>query len=100
MSNKRHLYSASSCPIWRSKHSYTPPWVSFSLVQQITCSPRNPLFCRTILGSVEGGSCHPPLGSGPSWQPHPCYLTLAVLGVPKAGTTQNSHGDGQQVHHW
>ena len=25
MSNKRYLYSASSCPMWRSKHSYMPP---------------------------------------------------------------------------
>ena len=25
MSNKRHLYSASSCPMWCSKHCYTLP---------------------------------------------------------------------------
>ena len=47
----------------------------------------------------------PLLGSGPGWQPRPCYLTLAVLGVPKGGTTQSSYtnpfhvGDGQQVHY-
>ena len=25
MSNKRHLYGALSCPIWRSQHCCTPP---------------------------------------------------------------------------
>ena len=57
MSNKRHLYSASSGLIRRSKHSYTPPYVSFSLVQQIT-SEAHKTHCSVELfwGRVVAGN--------------------------------------------
>ena len=52
--------------------------------------PLRAVKAGVVLESVEEPE-PPPLGSGLRSQPPPCYLTVAVLGVPKERMTQNSY---------